>query len=400
MSAFIFSSYSFDIQRGELCLHYDYHTHHFMEKITYPNAPFSINQEVVNKCCQLIHLAAGISYYKAVLAPQIEVKGYTLTKEEATFFKTFYQKGLGQFSAENGLDIVDIHFPFTNTAATPPFSLQLTDACFVPVGGGKDSCVTIEKMKRAGKNITLISVNSARPIDDCKHIAGLPQITIRREISENLLNNTDFYNGHVPITGILAFVMMLACVLYDKNCIMMSCEKSASEGNFVYHGQEINHQWSKSAEFEAIFAHLTNRILPAFRYTSALRDLTEFQIAEQFAATCAPYFDVFTSCNKAFRLDMGKRLDRWCGHCDKCRFVFLMLAPFMDKNKLISVVGCNPLNDTTQKAGYAELLGLTGHKPFECVGTANECRQALARLWKMPNWQDDVLVKAFKDEIK
>ena len=71
--------------------------------------------------------------------------------------------------------------------------LNLKKEAFVPVGGGKDSCVTINRLKKAGMQPTLFSVNTARPIADCKHIAGLPEITIKREISPVLLKNNEHF---------------------------------------------------------------------------------------------------------------------------------------------------------------------------------------------------------------
>lgn len=158
----------------------------------------------------------------------------------------------------------------------------------------------------------------------------------------------------------------------------------------------INHQWSKSFEFEKMFCGLTQSITPDFLYFSLLRPISEAFIARLFAQKCEKYFDVFTSCNKAFKLDLNKRIDRWCGSCDKCRFVFLILAPFMDKTTLIQAVGANPLDDKNQAEGYRELLGLSGHKPFECVGEVDECRWAFNQLKQNPQWQEDAVVKALE----
>ena len=208
-----------------------------------------------------------------------------------------------------------------------------------------------------------------------------------------------FYNGHVPITGILAFVMMVECVLYNKNEMVMSCESSANEGNLKIDGMEINHQWSKSEEFERMFMDLTYDFLPNFKYYSFLRPYREIDIARLFAENCSSYFECFTSCNHAFHIDKAKRLDRWCGDCDKCRFVFLILAPFMEKEVLLRAVGHNLLDDESQKQGYRELLGISGYKPFECVGTADECREAFAKLCVHEEWKNDKLVRELSHEL-
>ena len=213
---------------------------------------------------------------------------------------------------------------------------------------------------------------------------------------KGLKNNEHFLNGHVPISGIIAFISVAACILYDKSFVVMSCEGSADEANF----DDVNHQWSKSSAFEASFSKLTKAVIPEFSYFSLLRPLSEMQIAAEFAQNCSEYFDVFTSCNHAFHINEKQRIDRWCGTCDKCRFVFLILAPFINKEKLVKLIGCNPLNDETQEAGYLALLGIGQNKPFECVGTYDECRLAFLMLSEKKEWQNDRLVHKITPLLK
>ncbi len=389
---FIFDKYDFDPQTGILALHYQKEAYHFVETITFPNAPLHLSDmtlQALDAIFHLAHIAAGISYYKAFAGADIQINTCALSKPEAAFFNDFYFYGLGQFAYQNNLTL-SFDFPYSDKAQEKPFALDLADAAFVPVGGGKDSSVTTELLRLADMPLTLVSINSARPIEDCKKVAHLPQMVILRQISQVLLqNNAHFLNGHVPITGILAFILWAASVIYDKRFVVMSCEKSADEGNFNH----VNHQWSKSSQFEQNFYRLTQSITPQFRYFSLLRPFSEMQIAALFAEYCADYFDVFTSCNHAFHIDTQKRLERWCGACDKCRFVFLILAPFIERNKLIDIFGCNPLNDPAQEQGYLELFGLAGFKPFECVGTLSECRLSLIKLSQKPEWKDDFIVK-------
>ena len=388
---FSFDSFEWDAQSGTLCLNYMCQNYGFTEKIIFPHAPFVLSKEqqvALNQIFFLLHIAAGISYYKAFKNPLIKIKSGFLSKKQAAFFNDFYYYGLGQYAAENNLKL-NFDFPYSELE-TRSFCLNLADEAFIPVGGGKDSCVSICRLKKAGKLATLFSVNTARPISDCKEVSKLPQITVRRIISPVLLeNNHLFLNGHVPISGIIAFITAVSCVLYNKRYVVMSCEGSADEANF----DDVNHQWSKSSVFEKMFGELMHSIIPEYRYFSLLRPMSEMQIASQFAEYCSDYFDVFTSCNHAFHIDECKRLNRWCGVCDKCRFVFLILAPFMDKNKLMEIVGRNPLNDVSQEEGYLQLLGIGQNKPFECVGTYDECRLALLMLSEKDEWQKDILVK-------
>ena len=375
-------------------------TYFFTEEITFSGAPFRLSpkkEQALNQIFALLHIAAGISYYKAFLPPTLQIESGGLTESEAAFFDRFYLSGLGEFAIRNKLNLQGkIHFPHNANISRTAINLNLPYSALIPVGGGKDSCLTLELIKKTDLPAETISVGTADPITECIRLSGLPARQITRTISPELLRlnqSGSLYNGHVPITGILAFVLWAAALLYDKKYVIMSCERSANTGNLKQGDLEINHQYSKSFSFEQDFHTLTQTITPDFLYFSLLRPLSEIHIAKLFARLCSAYFPVFTSCNRAFKLDPAKRLSHWCGSCDKCRFVFLILAPFMNKETLIKIVGQNPLNDAEQLEGYRELLGLSGHKPFECVGEIDESRFALLTLSKSPSWQNDIVIR-------
>jgi len=397
---FYFDKFQFDKKTGEIC--FFYHVENgpeFMEKITFPGAPFKLDKSMesaLNQVLFLAHIACGISYYKAFLPEEVKILSGHLTKEQADFFDTFYLKGLGEFAIKNNVNLQGkIRFPFEDGAVQKVF-VPLQPKALVPVGGGKDSCVVMELLKELDVFATGVACGGSKSQSACAEKSGLPYITFGRTIDPKLIelnNSGEVYNGHIPVTGVLAFLLWALALLRGEKYVVMACEKSANSGNMKQGDLVINHQWSKSFEFEKMFYGLTQAITPEFRYFSILRPISEAHIAKLFAEKCGVYFDVFTSCNKAFKLDLNKRLDRWCGACDKCRFVFLILAPFMDKNALVRAVGTNPLNDENQIEGYRELLGISGHKPFECVGEVDECRWAFNQLKQNPKWQDDYVVK-------
>ena len=404
---FEFKKFSFDERTGVLSLEYACKGENFCEEMVFPNAPFSLSEQRKKALTQAflwLHIAAGVSYYKAFVPPEMKITSGVLSQKAADFFQKMYISGLGQFAVENGLNLQDkIRFPFENIEEES-FPEMLSDRIFVPVGGGKDSCVTMSLLKeKTSLPITAFAVNPLPPIEKCIAKSGLPSLFVRRKISPRLieLNKTgSVYNGHVPISGIIAFILLASAILYDTAFVAMSCERSANSGNLMQGDLEVNHQWSKSFEFEQDFRGLTEKLVPNFKYFSYLRPYSEMKIASLFAKHCSEWFDVFTSCNGAFKLDETKRLSHWCGKCDKCRFVFLMLAPFMEKEVLVRVVGTNPLDDEMQEKGYRELLGLDGHKPFECVGEETECRLALCMLSEKKEWQEDVLVKTLVPLLK
>ena len=397
---FYFDKFQFDKKTGEVS--FFYHVEDacpFVEKVVFPGSPFHMDEQTekcVNQILLLAHIALGISYYKAYLPDEIVVESGVLTESQAAFFDDFYLKGLGEFAIKNDVNLQGkIYFPFGQKDVVS-YSLPLQLKALVPVGGGKDSCVVMELLKELQIPATGVACGGSKSQSACAAKSDLPYFTFSRTIDPTLIElnqSGTVYNGHIPITGVLAFLLWALAILRHEKYVVMACEKSANSGNMTQGTLTINHQWSKSFEFEQMFYHLTREITPDFRYFSLLRPISEAHIAKLFAEKCQAYFDVFTSCNKAFKLDLNKRIDRWCGNCDKCRFVFLILAPFMDKDILIHAVGKNPLADETQMEGYRELLGLSGHKPFECVGEVEECRWAFNQLKQNPIWQNDLIVK-------
>lgn len=153
-------------------------------------------------------------------------------------------------------------------------------------------------------------------------------------------------------------------------------------------------RYSKSFAFEQAFArHLQRHVVEGVRYFSLLRPLSEVAIARRFARY-EKYFPVFRSCNAAFRQAVERRPTGWCCDCPKCRFVFLVLAPFVEKKRMVATFGRDMLDDGTQIEGFAELCGLRRHKPFECVGEIEESAAVMRHLAGMADWRGDAVVRA------
>ena len=285
-------------------------------------------------------------------------------------------------------------------AVEPPVALpiELPRLTCVPVGGGKDSIVTIECLKQAHEPLVLFSLGNAAPIEATIAQSGLPAIRVMRRLDPALfaLNEAGALNGHVPITGILSLIVVACAIIHGFDTIAMSNEHSASAPNVA----DVNHQYSKSLEFEQAFSQFVDRhVVSGVRYFSLLRPLTEVAIARRFARHGA-YFPVFRICNSAFRQSPERRSTNWCCECPKCRFVFLALAPFADRQRLIATFGRDILDDPAQIDGFAELCGLQRHKPFECVGEIEESAAVMAHLAAMADWRDDAVVRALSPRLR
>jgi len=374
-----------------------------VERIRFPDAPAlpPAREAAFQAALKLLHLVAGVSYYKAGVPPRIELADGPLDDATAELLDQLYLHGLAEFAYRNGLDLRGrIAFP-RGGAAPVVGPLNLPQRTLVPIGGGKDSLVTVEAIKSIGGAATATWVGNSALIAACAERTGLSTLNIQRELAPELfeLNRLGAWNGHIPVTAINSVILVLAALLYGHDSIAFANERSASAATLEYDGQQVNHQWSKGYAFEQLLGQwLHTHVASDLDYCSLLRPYSELAITRGFAKL-TPYFDVFSSCNRNFKLLGPKPADRWCGQCPKCHFVFLALAPFLPKPRLLSIFGRNLLDDETQAAGFDALLEYQDHKPFECVGEGAEARAAMHALSQRPEWQEDALVARFRSEI-
>ncbi|WP_395121349.1 UDP-N-acetyl-alpha-D-muramoyl-L-alanyl-L-glutamate epimerase [Rhodanobacter sp. FW102-FHT14D06] len=389
-----------------------------VETIRFPQAPAvpAERRAAFGAALKLLHLVAGVSYYKAGVPPKIELADGPLDDATAELLEQLYLHGLAEFAYRNGLDLRGrISFPRStaspfpqegegrgeSTAPSEASSLGLPKRTLVPIGGGKDSLVAVEAIKSIGGEATAVWVGSSALIAGCAERTGLPTLNIQRELAPSLfeLNRLGAWNGHIPVTAVNSAILAVAAVLYGYDSIAFANERSASAATLEYDGQQVNHQWSKSLAFETLLGDwLHTHVASDLDYCSLLRPYSELAITHAFAKL-TPYFDVFSSCNRNFKLLGPKPVDRWCGQCPKCHFVFLALAPFLPKPRLLAIFGRNLLDDENQAAGFDALLEYQDHKPFECVGEGAEARAAMHALSQRPEWQEDALVERFRSEI-
>jgi hypothetical protein len=332
---------------------------------------------------EVVHRTFGVSYYK-VSCPR-EVIAAPVPESVARYWDTLYSEGLGEFFFRNGIELTDrVHFPRSTGAVTQaPHGACENERALVLVGGGKDSVVAREVLRHAGVACDAFALGSAPWIERSAAAMGLSLHTVGRTLDPKLfeLNARGALNGHVPISACIAAVAMLVALSGGYSAVVAANERSADEGNTSWNGVEINHQWSKSFRFERAFRALVEgQIADAPLYLSVLRPLSELAITRAF--TLHPeYRDAVSSCNKNFRVNGPRAENRWCGRCPKCVFVYLMVAAHAGKDVLGSIFGADFLAIPENLPTLADLAGVGGMKPFECVGTVSESRAALGRLY-------------------
>ena len=374
-----------------------------IEHVRFPNAPAIAHEAAFARALSLLHLVAGVSYYKAGVPKEIVVETGALDDETATLLELIYSEGLGEFAYQNKLEL-SVEFPRGPSPLRKqgPSALDLPRRTLIPVGGGKESLVTLELLRAAKEPLTAAWVGNSALIADCVAASGADALNLSRELSPLLfeLNRLGAYNGHIPVTAINSAILVVAALLYGYDAIAFSNERSASSETLIdAKGRAVNHQWSKGWAFERAFGdYVSARIASDLHYFSMLRPLSELAVTRLFAPL-TQYHAVFSSCNRNFKILGARPESRWCGECPKCLFVFLALAPFVPKPRLTAIFGRNLLDDASLERGFDALMEWDAVKPFECVGEAREARAAMAALSDRAEWREDAIVARFREEI-
>ena len=382
-STFTFERQTVKLENGVLSLAFDFtldDCYHFQPTLEIPARPFfnwdAIPAEQLEALAFQIGMTELVSYWKIACPKKVVVKPFALTASQKAFWKKLYYNGLGEFLYLNGITVSEEELMDLVSEGEKPSAqveVSLEEKTLVPVGGGKDSVVTLECLRGEMPVIPLI-VNPRGATLNCVKTAGYQEdefIVINRTLDPTMLklNVEGYLNGHTPFSALLAFISLLVAFGSRSRYIALSNENSANESTVP--GTNINHQYSKSIEFESDFRnYVAENLNLEVQYFSFLRPLSELQIASLFARYEA-YHPVFRSCN------VGSKTDSWCGHCPKCLFTWIILSPFLSRQQLTSIFGKDLMADASLQPILEELNGTAAVKPFECVGTVEEVQACL-----------------------
>jgi len=383
-NTFYFERFEFDKISLKAKFFYSFDkTEHFEEVIDFSSDFFniidSIDYEIINNILFHLHIALWISYYKLFPTEQLILESGFLDEKQIEFWISFYLNWLWEFFIKNNFDFKKIlNFENIKNFENKGYkNVEINgDNSLLMWWGWKDSIVSSILLNEEKKDYTpFVFWKIDRIKEDTLKVLWKKVMLVKRTLSSNLfkLNKEWYYNWHVPITGIIAFVSIVSSYLYNFKNIVLSNEKSANEENTIWNGLKINHQYSKSGEFEKYFrSYVENNISKNINYYSKLRDRYEIEIAEIFAKEWYRFFENFSSCNRNFVIFWDKQKLNWCCDCEKCAFVYLILSPFLDEGKMLSIFKQNLLNNKSLLNIYKGLFWFTENKPFECVWTYDE----------------------------
>ncbi len=383
---FIYNKYDILEEQDKIIIKYDFEIENltkFNPRVEILKKEFlfkDINSNLVKNMVFNLGMVEAISYFKATCSPQFVIKCGKLDEFQEKWFKKLFYLGLGEYRYVNNINVSEddlLEFISEGESLEVLEKSEELDGIIIPVGGGKDSNVTLDLLKEYKDKTLAFRIGSNKVSTDCAKAAGFSEneiIEVKRVIDKNLieLNSKGFLNGHIPFSAMVAFLTYICSYLLGKKYIALSNEASANESNVD--GENINHQYSKTIEFENDFREYSKKYLKGnVEYFSMLRPVSELQIAMMFSKL-KEYHPIFKSCNVGSKAEPW----RWCCDCPKCLFVYTILSPFLYKEELVNIFGEDLYEKESLLKTFIELCGFGETKPFECVGTYSEIRFAIS----------------------
>lgn len=353
-----------------------------------------VDENILREFVFNLGMAESISYWKCACPKVMKVACGKLSKEQKQWWRKLYYNGLGEFMYINNIEISEselVEIQCEEKEISPLKDSETYLGCLIPVGGGKDSVVTLELLKN--EDVTTYHINLGSAIQEVIDAYNYKKedYKAKRTLSAKMLelNSQGYLNGHTPFSAIVAFSSVIAAFLTKKKYVVLSNETSANETTVK--DSFVNHQYSKSYEFEQDFTWYFKTMADSdIHYFSFLRPLAEIQIAYIFSK-CEEFHKIFRSCN------VGSKKGIWCCDCAKCLFVYIILSPFLEEEQLVDIFGENLFNKESLDHCFRELTGIEENKPFECVGTRKEVLVALKSF--IEKGGNTLLTERYKDTI-
>jgi UDP-N-acetyl-alpha-D-muramoyl-L-alanyl-L-glutamate epimerase len=392
---FVYDSYKWSFLNNDFKIIFKFSAgkHKFTALIKIKNIPKSsrkIKKEIIDNFVFNLGIIESFSYWKLFCSPIIKISAGGLNKDQILWWEKILSKGMGQYFFENKINFKTKDFIKIISNPTPEklsFFHATKEDLILPIGGGKDSLTSLYLLEKQNANLSCFFLNPTKPALAVNEIVDSKNnIICERKIDPYLLelNRKGYLNGHTPFLAYLSFLTATVAMLYNKKYIVLSNEKSSNEGNTTYLKEEINHQYSKTFDFENRFREYIKKYLsPNLEYFSLLRPLYEIQIAKIFSEQ-KEFLPIFLSCNEAEKTYSGTKVKtgQWCGACAKCLFVYMVLYPFVPTSELKNIFGGDLFTKKELLPLMLELIGQEKIKPWECVGTKQEANIALYLSWK------------------
>ncbi len=406
VSSFTFDAYTLDTKHSVVSFTYSVTfkfgvTKIFTDQLYFPDVPpelwDAVPKSVLEPTLQALLLILGINYWSVFRTRNINIKGFSLTREQAKFWDTLYLNGLAEFFYANKIDFHDlIAFPYDDTITLPPpTQLTLPARSLLLNGAGKDSILSAEMLKTSKTDFDFFAFAPTPAHERIAKLVGAKSVRVIRRRDPWM-----FLSGAYPSVSMFTFISVLLAEVLGYDAIVFSNERSADFGNLTYLDLPVNHQWCKSSEAEKLINdYIRSCITPSISTHSLLRQYSELEIVQRFAAYPQYFYDV-TSCNTYFwEPRLVQRLSRtnyWCNRCPKCVFLFACFSAFLPKKELVNIFGADLYNRRRLLPIFRRLLGIKGFKPLDCVGEPEEMILAMHLAARRNEYTDEPAMRLFE----
>jgi len=331
------------------------------------------NQPLTRKLCEWVAIISSFGLFSVEYFDEV-ICEFALTDNDVRFFEKLIYLGFGEFRFVNDIAMdKKTHVRSSIENAPVLLSSESTPTYdrgpLLLNGGGKDGSVSAWLLSQTGQSFTWFQRGDSVAQSNVTAVWNAPVISIKRNLDPNRSNRQ--YAGHRPMSAGIAFVALLTAHLYGYSDVIASNEASANEGNATFGDFTLNHQYSKSLEFERDIQSLLKDVGIRINYFSLLRPLHELQIAKIATKLGNNQLGAITSCNN------GTRTGTWCMSCAKCAFIALVMTA-ADPAAARKIWGndTDTINTPSLHNYLVELLDPNVDKPLECVGTLDECQLA------------------------
>lgn len=338
------------------------YTHEFIFEPNIPNDDPTVT--IMAQWMSIIHAVYlfSIEYFDQLTTD------FSLSNSEIAFFEKVINNGMAEFRYTNHIPIeLSTKISPTEISDFKTNSLKDLNGRLLLNGGGKDGLTSGILLNRARLDYDLFQIGTGKAQTRTANALGKESVVFIRRMDER--RNDAKYSGHRPTSAAIAISAVLNAYLLGKNHVISSNENSANEPNLEIDGIKINHQYTKSYEFEKDFSDLLSDKNIQIKYFSLLRPIHELQIIKIFS-TEPKYATSFISCNHGFRKGY------WCKKCAKCAFInlaFNAISPVF-ADEIFGVK--NSINIVEMHDHILSLINTDIEKPLECVGTLQECQIA------------------------
>jgi hypothetical protein len=386
----------------------------FSTKIFYHDVSFlrliqKYSQSIIEKIAAHIALFEGMKLC-SLFPKYYDVSVIVKHLDQSVFdlFIKIYQGVFGQDWYENNVTNYqhpEIIYSQNLAISNPVEILEDNNTILAGCGGGKDSILAMKMLQEA--NIPFASMQYSHSVygkADLQHnlITGVlatvkpiksHKISIYDDFIDDPFLQLYFPNNSgitAPETPVSIFESLFLMLDEGYNYLCLAHEKSANTGNLFWEeiGKEVNHQWGKSLEAEQILNQfIQDNLLSNFQYFSILQPIYDFRIFQNLSKY-PELLPKIHSCNIQ---------KPWCKKCPKCAYVWLGLMAFFEPNLVNQVFQINLFDDPDLLPTFREMLGLSTHTPFECIGEIDESRLMMKKC--LEKGLNGEALTIFKNEI-